>query len=229
MRTDIITIGEFFHVYNRGVEKRPIFMDDHDRERFLLSMFVLRHNKSFHHPIRPLAPQYLSIQDIQIQSSNITTLNKISNKIKQIEEMYLFKEKLVEIIAFCLMNNHFHLMLKEISRNGISKYMHRFGTSYTKYFNTRYERTGHLLGSRFKAEHVDRNEYLTYLSRYIHTNPKKILSSNNNLSDYKWSSYPDYIKENRWGEALQTDIVLNQFFNKQEYKNYVESVSEVRL
>jgi putative transposase len=117
-------------------------------------------------------------------------------------------ERLVAIGAYCLMPNHFHILLKEITEGGISKFMEKLTTAYSKYFNKKHNHSGVLFQGRFKAEHVDNDEYLKYLFAYIHLNPVKLIEprwrdngiqnskvAKSYLSDYKHSSYSDYAKE----------------------------------
>jgi len=120
------------------------------------------------------------------------------------------------------MPNHFHFILKETQEGGISKFMQRLADAYTKYFNLRHGRSGHLFGGRFQSVHVDRNEYLNYLSAYIHLNPRELAKWRGKEIEYPWSSFQDFVKENRWGQFLSNPIILEQFENGDEYRNFVE-------
>ncbi len=108
-----------------------------------------------------------------------------------------FKEALdryaVDVICYCLMSNHFHLVLKEKGQRGISRLMHDLSLSYAKYFNIKYGRTGYLYENRFKAKFIDTNSYLVLLSKYIHLNPAVMVKSIGELENYPWSSYAEYI------------------------------------
>ncbi len=119
-------------------------------------------------------------------------------------------ELLVDICAYCLMPNHFHLLLRERVEGGISRFMQKLTTAYTMYFNKRYERSGTLLQGRFKATHASRDEYLSYLVAYIHLNPVKLIEplwkesgiadrdyAEDYLASYTFSSYPDYLGQDR--------------------------------
>ena len=131
----------------------------------------------------------------------------------------------VELVGFALMPNHFHLIVQEKKEGGIARYMHRTLLSYTKYFNTKYQATGHLFQGPYKAVYVENNDQLLYLSAYIHRNPRELSGWKNKEHEYFWSSYGDYVGENRWPELLKTDIVLDQFKNRNEYKNFIETSS----
>ena len=154
------SIDEFYHVYNRGTDKRAIFLDDNDRKRFYYLLFLCNGNKPF----------------------------EISELI--LKQVFQFErgETLVDIGAVCLMDNHFHLLLHEKKENGISEFMHKVSTAYTNYFNRKYKRAGSLFEGRFKARCIDDDRYLNYLFAYIHLNPVKHNFSND-YKRYPYSSY----------------------------------------
>ena len=195
--------GEYYHVYNRGVEKRLIFLDDRDRWRFMTLLFVFQGDTIVSQMSR-------LVRFVEHQMFDIEFFNNI------------LKGKRVELTCFCLMPNHFHLILKETKEGGISKFMQRLADAYAKYFNSRYDRTGHLFGGRFQSVHVNRNAYLNYLSAYVHLNHKELLKWKRREIDYPWSSFQDFVFENRWGDFLSTEILLGQFKDGKEYKSFVE-------
>ena len=128
----------------------------------------------------------------------------------------------VELVGFVLMPNHFHLILHELEEGGISKYMQRVSNAYTKYFNTKYKSSGHLFQGAYKMVHMESDPQILYLSAYVHNNVRELKGWNKKEHLYRWSSYQDFIKENRWGELLKTDIILDQFPNKEKYKTFVQ-------
>ena len=155
MRRANLAIGEYYHIYNRGVEKRAIFLDSSDYWRFMAALIGFQGD------------------------ADLNPVNRFVRLVKQREfNAEIFKEiagkKYTELNGFCLMPNHFHLMLHEIAEGGISKFMQRSLNSYTKYFNAKYDRSGHLFSGRFQSSHINRDEYLRYLSAYIHLNPNEI-------------------------------------------------------
>ena len=166
--------GEYYHVYNRGVDKRDIYLDNADRLRFNRLLHIANSTK----PVVYKLVQRLPLDKVEVG------------------------ERLVAIGAYCLMPNHFHLLVKEIKEGGITSFMEKLMTGYSKYFNKRNNRTGALFQGRFKAEHVDRDEYLKYLYAYIHLNPVKLIDSDwkekgiSNLSKAKkyFGEYP-WVKE----------------------------------
>jgi len=188
----IFADNEFYHIYNRGVEKRTTFMDDRDYQRFLQTLEYYR----FKEP----AAKFSARNRPSLKSTNQN------------------EETIVEIICFCLMPNHFHLILKQESESGITKFIRKVLNSYTKYFNTKYSRVGPLFQGAFKAKHIEGNEQLIHLSRYIHLNPL-IDYLAKELVSYKHSSYSEFV-----GDKLgfcQTQYVLNQFTNPLDYQQFV--------
>jgi putative transposase len=134
------------------------------------------------------------------------------------------KNRMVELVHFCLMPNHFHLIVQELMEGGISRYMHRVLTSYTKYFNTRHEKSGHLFQGPYQSVWLEDDEQLMYLSSYIHKNPHELKNWKGKEHEYYWSSYPDCIGENRFGSLLKTDIVMARYGETKSKLDYMEFV-----
>src|SRR3989338_6329347 len=147
--------GEYYHIYNRGVLKQNIFLDRRDYSRFLFLILFFQSPITFNNIGRPISSFVRS-----------STLN--------IDSQDVISDRFVELSAFALMPNHIHLLVKETKENSLARYMHRINTAYTKYFNTKYRRSGHLFQSRYKSVLVDDNDQLLYLSAYIHKNPKTL-------------------------------------------------------
>ena len=208
--------GEFYHLYNRGTEKRNIFSGRSDYERFLSLL-------------------YLSNSTERVHISNQQTSQRGSTSLELLARSRPGKP-LVAIGAYCLMPNHFHLLVHEIEKGGISRFMQKLTTGYTMYFNVRYERSGALLQGRFKATHASEDRQLKYLIAYIHLNPIKLiepkwrengiknqLRARKYLEEYQYSSYLDYLGEKR----LQSDIInknaLPKYFDTP--KNFKENIT----
>ncbi|KKT41485.1 hypothetical protein A2W54_00025 [Candidatus Giovannonibacteria bacterium RIFCSPHIGHO2_02_43_13] len=183
--------GEFYHIYNRGVDKRSVFLDDTDFERFLQSMREFNSQK----PIGSLFENSFRNKD------------QLGNRVA----------KLVDIVAYCLNKNHYHLILAQKIEGGISEFMHRLGTGYTQSFNIKYKRNGALFQGKFKALHVDSNEYLLNLSAYVNLNNQVHKIKNKMIK----SSWEEYIDGNN--HMCAKDIVLKQFDTLSEYKNFAGS------
>ena len=180
IRKTSFTINEWYHCYNRGVDKRITYEDAHDYHRFLEQL-------------------YLANSEIALRRDDISTQN--FEKILQVPR----NGALVSIGAFCLMPNHFHLVLKEIVENGITIFMQKLGTAYTMYFNGRYTRTGNLFIKPFRSRHVGNDNYLQHLINYVHCNPaelyeprwkighiKNVRALTEKLIEYSYSSLSAY-------------------------------------
>src|SRR5258706_6962168 len=163
-RKEPLANGEYYHIYNRGVAKMPTFLDKRDFQRFTQTLVY-----------------YVSPEGKPKFSAAIT-------------ETFFQKPTLpiIDIIAYCFMPNHFHLLLKQNTTNGISEFMRKIGNSYTKYFNTKHKRVGPIFQGQFKAIHIDSDEQLLHLSRYIHLNPL-VGFVTKVLDDYECSSFAEYI------------------------------------
>ncbi len=207
MRKTSIVLGEYYHIFNRGNNKQIIFLNDTDKIRFLILLLLLQSPLELKN-IKRLVKSY-------VQSS---ALHNITETIDEI-----IKTRYIEILCFTLMPNHFHLTVHELKDGGISKYMHRLLTAYTKYFNIKYEKSGHHFQGPYKAVRIDDNNQLLYLSTYIHRNSRELKGWRNKEDLYPWSSFQDYISNNRWGNLLSCDLILSQFKSKKEYHKFVNS------
>lgn len=207
MRTTPIAPGEHYHIFNRGNNKQNIFLDTRDWTRFLFLIIYLQSPFVFYNLGRQVS-HFVRNRAFNIDDEN---LQEVINK------------RYVELVNFALMPNHFHLTLCEVKENGIAQYMQRILCAYTKYFNTKYKKSGHLFQGPYKAVNVESNNQLLYLSTYIHRNPRELSEWKNKEHIYPWSSYQDYLKENRWDELLKQDVVIKQFSERKEYGDFVKS------
>lgn len=202
-RRENISIGEYYHIYNRENNKQNLFLEERDWIRFLFLVLYLQSPESF-----PNIGRHIS-HFVRHRMFNIPN--------------DILKNRYVELINFCLMPNHFHITAREIKEGGISKYLQRLQNAYTKYLNIKHEKSGHLFQGSFRSIHIKDNEQLLHLSAYIHRNPREISGYRNKEEEYYWSSYQDYINENRWGEFLKREIILGQFTNQKEYQDFVKT------
>lgn len=207
MRKIKISISEHYHIFNRGNNKQNIFLDGRDRIRFLFLILYLQSPLVFQNMSRPVSNF--------VKSSAFNISGTITEKI--------IKNRYVELVNFTLMPNHFHISIRELKEEGISQYMQRILTAYTKYFNAKYGKSGHLFQGPFQIVHIEDNEQLLHLSAYIHRNPRELKEWKNKEHQFPWSSYQDYITENRWGELIKREIILDQFSDKKEYQNFVKT------
>src|SRR3989344_5025592 len=204
--------NKYYHVFNIGANKANIFFSDEDRKRFLWSLRVF----------------------------NDVDANFISVRLKEnlgASLLDLGKDRLVDILCIVLMPNHFHLLLKQVQNNGISKFMHKLGTSYTNYVNLKYGHSGILFQGPFKAVEIESDEQLTHLSRYIHLNPVELVESQwkeegikdlknirSFLRSYKWSSYRVYLGE---ADPVMRGIIvnnnlINDLIPADKYQEFIE-------
>ncbi|HHH41248.1 MAG TPA: transposase, partial [Chloroflexi bacterium] len=189
-RTTPLLAGEYYHLYNRGHNRQPIFFE---RENYL---FFLRRVR-----------EYLRGES---QTSEVWG----EPEVRPTSEVW------TSIVAYCLMPNHFHLLVCPHD-DQLSRRLQRFSISYTKAMNNRYERTGALFQGQFQAVHVDRNDYLLHLSRYIHLNPVAA-GLVARPEDWEFSSYREYVNLRR-GTLPDPAIVLSQFPTPAAYRAFVES------
>lgn len=217
MRKESFVPGEFYHVYNRGNRKREIVRDAKDRWHFLQLLYYCNNEDCFPNSFR-----------------EIKGLFKLSlNKPFQWPKSWPSRKPIVKILAFSLMENHFHLLLKEIKEGGISAFMQRFGTGMTKYFNEKYQETGRLFQGPYKAKLVDEDLYLRYLSVYIQVkNPfelypgggikramKEFDKAYEFAADYAYCSLGDYAGK-RNSPIIDKDILADLFPTPREYKKF---------
>ncbi len=208
-RSISFAVNEFYHVYNRGVDKRNIFEDKYDLFRFLKALSVLNTEK----PIGSIFEH--SFKENKENNMNTQLGGRAS--------------KLVEIICFCLNPNHYHLLLEQKAENGIPLFMQRLGTSYTMYFNEKYERSGPLFGGRFKAVHVTSNSQLLHLSAYINLNFEVHNKWEGAEDPLTYSSWPEYCDE-RKSKMCQKGIILDQFSDTEEYKRFaLNSLQDIKI
>ncbi len=205
--------GEYYHIFNRGIQKQPIFTSDDDRFRFLFLLLVQQGKTT----IRNLGREFLA----SIEQHRMLLINKDLAR-----EVIINRN--VELVAFCLMPNHFHLIVREVNEGGISKYMQRVQNAYTKYFNTKYDKSGHLFQGSYRSRHISDDAYLMHLSAYIHKNPMEFMRSKwieVNEESYYWSSLQDYIKSNRFPGLLEPGVIVDRYNEGKEhnmtYKKFV--------
>lgn len=189
-REEPFLAGEYFHVYNRGVDKRKIFFVENDYKYFMLLLRLIN------------TDEYFRIGDlIRSRRSNNQSLDSLYEEIDP-------KSSLVDIVAFSLMPNHFHLIVRGKKDVSISKFMAKFSTAFAMYMNIKYDRTGPLMCRPFRAKHVGSDEYFKWLVSYIHLNPVELIGESNVtkakfLKEYLYSSYYDYYIDTR----LETSIL----------------------
>ncbi|QQG45490.1 MAG: transposase [Candidatus Sungiibacteriota bacterium] len=208
MHNQQVPEDKYYHVYNRGVEKRDVFLNNSDYHRFLYLLFACN-------------------DTAQLLNSQFHYRGPTSIVNKE-------RDQLVDIICFCLMPNHYHLILKPRKENGMPLFMQKIGTGYTMYFNTKRQRSGVLFQGGYKSILIDNEGYLSHLTRYIHLNPAELIEpkwkkvgilkakeTHKFVKEYKWSSYRDYLNTPHFPHLLNVELIKELFLPKQEYESFV--------
>ncbi len=205
-RNTPLVVNEYHHIYNRGVARQAIFVDDRDRHRFVTTLMYYR--------FRALRLRFSMWLELEGDA-----------RVRWMKQMVQASDQLVAVIAFALMPNHVHLLLRQTSEDGISIFMQHLSNSYTKYFNTRHNRVGPLFQGPFKAIRVDTDGQLLHLSRYIHLNPLvgHVVDESEWLR-YPWSSLVEY----RRGKSAWLDLhpILGQFASSAAHEAFVRDYAD---
>ena len=213
MRKEPFTTGDYVHVYNRGNRKQPIVLDEADRKRFLEMLYYFN-------------------ADVSIQNIFSELCKKNFKFNLKWPEDWPEHKPIVKILAFVLMPNHFHLLLKETIDGGTSKFMQKLGTGITNYFNEKYDESGSLFQGSYKAKRVDRDPYLGYLSAYVQLkNPLELIKdgfkeAKNNFDHafdlavkYPYSSLAFYVTNNT-SPIIEKEILGDLFPTPAAYKEF---------
>ncbi len=204
---------EFIHVLNRGVDKRKIFLDTQDYFRFVHDLFEFNDQ------------QRVNTTFYAFKKSNDIASRNIENRHRKL---------LVFVHAFCLMPNHFHLLLSPLVEDGITRFMKKLDMGYAKYFNEKYERKGALFEGRYKSVLVTKESHFIHLPFYIHLNPLDLITpewrngeiinpkkSRKFLESYRWSSFLDYIGIKNFPSVTQRDFLSKYFCGTRNYKKRI--------
>lgn len=198
--------GEYYHIFNRGVAHLPTYSRKKDYQRFLTCLDYYRNNNL---PCK--LSRFLQFP-IEMQNDIQSTFEKEQNHC-------------IELISFSLMPNHFHLLLRQKTDNGISTYITRLINSYTRYFNTKYRRVGPVFQGVFKAVRIETNEQLIHVSRYIHLNPLvSMIVTEKDLLHYSWSSLYTFLYNDL--PFVNPQPILEYFSSVQDYFQFVLDQAE---
>lgn len=203
---------EFFHIYNRGTDKRNIVMDDYDRHRFLQGLYM-----------------YNDKNIIDRNQRRAAKNRRVSPK----------RDPLVYVHAYCLMNNHYHLLISPVDDDiaNLSAYMRKLNMGYSKYFNEKHTRSGSLWESKYKKVHIEKDSQFIYIPYYIHLNPldyKFPAWRQGNIPDrenayrhlytYKWSSFCDYNGVHNYPSILHTSTLSETLSSQENQKNTIAKI-----
>lgn len=211
-RHKIFVDHTYYHIYNRGVAKQEIFLDKQDYTAFLGCL------KLYLTPPKPIDRRF----SITLQGP---TLSDKEKTIYTASRQPSNHEKTIEFVAYCLMPNHFHLMLRSIERDSMTRFMRSLSTRYSMYFNKKYERVGPLFQGIYKAVMIDYEAQFLWVTKYIHRNPLPLVKNDpTKLSTYSYSSYPNYLGSihQAW---LHPENILTYFSAtnpRNSYQNFVE-------
>lgn len=214
---------DLFHIVNRGVDKRTIFLDKQDHFRFIHDLFEFNNEER----VNTTYVVFNKNNDIASRSIENTKPRKL----------------LVDIHAFCLMPNHYHLLLSPRSEGAISLFIKKVDMGYAKYFNTRYKRRGALFEGRYKSVLVENESHLVYLPYYIHLNPLDLVApewrerrleeferARQFLESYRWSSFLDYIGKKNFPSLTFRENILSRMGGSEMYRyNIYEWLKELNL
>lgn len=201
----------YYHLYNRGVEKRKIFLNEHNYNTFLFYLKL-----------------YLSPPKLLLEPDKIHPLTKKRIRLN-IKQVSLYGK--IKLLAYCLMPNHFHLLIKQKTESAITELIRKLCTAYSMVFNQRYNRVGVLFQSRYKAVLIKTDEQLMHVSRYIHQNPIDLAEDGPmQFINYPYSSLPQYLGKYKttWLHPQEIFRYFNQKNPALDYKNFVlEKETEV--
>lgn len=220
-RKEQFVTGEIYHITLRALDNSLLFKDEKDYYRMIFSVYEFNNKNR------------VSIKDRR--EARVRWKNSPRGRASGEEEEDK-REKMVDILAFCWMNNHIHLLLRQLEDGGIQKFMSKVGTGFARYFNDKYQRKGHLFQNRFGAVHIENDEQLKTVFVYIHTNPialiepgwkengiinsKKVIEF---LENYKWSSYQDYLGKKNFPSVIECDFLLEIMGGGRGCKDFVDN------
>ena len=234
MRIDSFTIGDYIHVYNRGNRKAEIVRSNKDKWRFMQALRFFNDSHSSQNILRDILRHRLSVSD--------TDKRRLPESVFELgwPKNWPEKDPLVKILCYCLVPNHFHLLLKEIREGGISKFMQKLGIGYTNYFNLRHDEVGRVFQGAYKGRRIKEDIYLEYLSVYIQVINvlelfpgglekalKDIDGALKFVEEYPFSSYRDFIGL-RKSLIIDKDILGKLFSTSEKYKRFVRDMLKTK-
>lgn len=225
--------GDIYHIIIRGIDGNIIFKDTDDHFRGIFSIY-----------------EFNNAAQVEIRDRRRSRVKtKAEEAFQELKKSKTcggptsadVRDKLVEVLAFCFMRNHLHLLLRQVKSEGINRFMTKVGTGYAGYFNRKYSRQGYVFQKRFTAVHIKTDEQLKVIFAYIHTNPasfiepkwkdvgikdpRKIIKF---LKSYKWSSYFDYIGKNNFPSVTDREFILETMGGPQSCERFIKNWVEYK-
>lgn len=200
-RKTAIQTDYYYHIFNRSINKEPIFT----------------YKKCCHRAVSAL--EYYQHKNPPVKMS--IYLSQGVDRQQDYNKLLYQSKRMVDIIAYCLMPNHYHLILKQLEDNGIRKFISLFQNSYTRYFNTKFKRNGHLFQGKYKAVYVEEDDQLLHLMRYIHLNPftSSVVETKEEILNYPYSSLSEYLSNSNG--LCQKDIIRSFFKTKKTLLKFI--------
>jgi putative transposase len=227
IRKEKFVPGQYYHIYSRVILNVPEFKDKKNAERLALNFWIANSTKSDE------VFRYLG----SIRNRSMISHDKILKMLNQ-------GERIVDVLCYIIMPDHYHLLLRERKERGINKFIHKCNTSVAKYINIKNNRRGPLFENRFQSRHIDTNDYLLHLSLYIHLNPLDFLvgkewrehkiknwtSAREKIFNYPWSSLKTYLDDNYKNYIVSgIKIIKTQFDTKNDYESFLRGWSGDQL
>lgn len=226
-RKEKFNTGEVYHITIRALDENVIFKDINDYYRGIFSIYEFNTTEA------------VVIRDRRKARSRIKKILERANKDPRFATDS--RDKMVEILAFCLMPNHPHLLIKQLKDNGIAKFMAKFGTGYGRYFNEKYTRKGYVFQNRFRAVRIKNDEQLKVVFAYIHSNPISLIEPGwkergirnfkktiKFLENYKWSSFSDYIGKTNFPSVTERGFILKIMGGRSKCREFLEDYIKYR-
>lgn len=210
--------GEIYHIVIRAIEGLKLFRNEKDKFRMIHDLFEFNNDNHASSSYRMR----------EIRGTDVTRSVLVTSAEK--------RKLLLEILAFCLMPNHIHLLIRQLHDGGISKFMRKIGAGYGGYYNKKYQRKGRLFDGRYRVVHIETDNQLKIVFVYIHTNPVAILVPNwkergidgkelqkiiEFLENYKWSSYSDYLGNKNFPSITSREFLINEMGGTKEAQRFI--------
>lgn len=216
-----------YHVILRGLDDNLIFKDVNDYYRGIFSIYEFNNSK----PVEIRKRRQARKKEKKKEKSNGSPSSAAIDK----------RDKFVDVLCFCFMPNHIHLLIKQLKDDGITKFMRKAGTGYAKYFNSKYNRKGYVFQNRFRSVYIEDDDQFRTIFNYIHANPVSLIDPGwkekgitkpkeavKFLEEYKWSSYPDYIGRNNFPSVTERNFMSEFMGGVEECKIAIKDWTEYK-